>query len=233
MAQRVVFLADHFALEHVLDMLAGNLVRGARPDVVRADQVERARLLLARQPVQAGQNLLRGLLAGIEDVLGLLQAFIKGRVIQQAVFFLEHRQDRLARGRGPAAEHGGDLVANQQFAGLFGKGRPVRGAVFLDDLDLAAQNAAHGIDLLDGQALGLNRPGFADGHGAGRRVQLAYRDFGVGNGQAGGVDGGSGRRGRARQRRYAQQRQGGKSQGQAPARGQFRSIIKRGFARHR
>jgi hypothetical protein len=130
-AQRVVFLAHHRALEHVLDVLAGDLVGGTRPDVVRADQEEGLGLLFLGHPVQARQHLLRRLLAGIEHVLGLLQAFVEGRVVQQAVILLEHRQHRLARGRGPAAEDGRHAVVFQQLLGLFGEGRPVAGTVFL------------------------------------------------------------------------------------------------------
>ena len=57
------------------------------------------------------------------------------------------------------------------------------GAVLLHDLDLAAEEAAHRVDLVDRQALGLDRAGLADGHGAGGRMQLADGDFGVGHGE--------------------------------------------------
>ena len=83
----------------------------------------------------------------------------------------------LREARGPAAEDGGDLVVDQQLLGLLGEGRPVAGAVFLDDLDLAAEHAAHGVDLVDGELLGLDRAGLADRHGAGGGVQLADGDW--------------------------------------------------------
>ena len=187
-AQRVVLFAHHFALLEVLDVLARNLHRGAGPDVVGADQEEGLGLLFFLRPVQAVQNLLCGFLAGVDHVLGLLQAFVEGGVVQQAVFLFEHGQHGLAGGTGPAAEHGGHLVVDQQLLGLFGKRRPIGRAVFLDDLDLAAQDAAHGVDLVNGQLLGLDGAGFGNGHGAGGRVELAHSHFGVGDGFAGGVD---------------------------------------------
>ena len=88
-AERVVFLAHDLALEHVLDVLARDLVRGARPDVVRADEEERFRALLLGDPVQAGEDLLGGFLAGVDDVLGLLEAFVEGRVVEHAVVLLD------------------------------------------------------------------------------------------------------------------------------------------------
>ena len=49
-AEREVFLADHLELEEVLDVLARDLVGGARPDVVGAEQVEGLGALLLRAP---------------------------------------------------------------------------------------------------------------------------------------------------------------------------------------
>ena len=169
-------------------MLARDLHRGARPDVVGADEEESLGLLLLLRPVQAPDDLLRGFLAGVENVLALLQAFVEGRVIQQAVFLFEHRQHRLARRAGPAAEHRRAMVVDQQLLRLLGKGRPVGRAVFLDDLDLAAQDAAHRVDLVDGKLLGLDRAGFRDCHRAAGRMQLADRDFGIGHRELGRVD---------------------------------------------
>ena len=165
------------------------------------------------------EDLLRGFLAGVDHVLGLLQAFVEGRVVEQAVFLFEDRQHGLARGRGPAAEHGGDVVVDQQLLGLLGKGGPVGRAVFLDDLDLAAQDAAHGVDLVDGELFGLDGAGLGDRHGAGGRVQLAYRDLGVRDGQLGGVDLGGRELLRQHQRRDAGQRRHGQQLQQPAARG--------------
>ena len=58
-------------------------------------------------PVEAGEDLLGRFLAGVDDVLRLLEAFVEGRVVEHAVILLEHRQHRLARGRGPAAHDRG------------------------------------------------------------------------------------------------------------------------------
>ena len=43
-----------------------------------------------------GPEALGGLLAGVDHVLGLLQAFVEGRVVQEAVFLFEHRQHGFA-----------------------------------------------------------------------------------------------------------------------------------------
>jgi len=224
-AQRVVLLADDLALLEVLDVLARDLHRGARPDVVAADEEVGLGLLLLLRPVQAVEDLLRCLLAGVDHVLALLQAFVEGGVVEQAVFLLEHRQHRLARGAGPAAEHGGDVVVDQQLLALLGEGRPVAGAVFLDDLDLAAEDAAHRVDLVDGELLGLDRAGFTDGHGAGGRVQLADDHLGVGHRQLRGVDLGGRRGGRSAQTRQAEQRQGGGALQQLAALGRLHIVV--------
>ncbi len=190
MAEREVFLADDLALQDVLDVFARDLVRRARPDVVGADEVEGLGVLLLRDPVDARQNLLGGFLAGVDHVLGLLETFIEGRIVEHAVVLLDDRQHRLAGSRGPASHDRRHLVVDEELLRLFGEGRPVAGAVFLDELDLAAEHAAQGVDLLDGQLLGLDRSGFGDRHRACRRVKDADRDFRVGHRQSSGVDGG-------------------------------------------
>ena len=80
------------------------------------------------------------------------------------------------------------LSLHQKLLRLLGEGRPVAGAVFLDELDLAAEHAALRVDLLDGELLGLDRTGLADRHRAGDGMQDADRDFGVGDREAGRVD---------------------------------------------
>jgi hypothetical protein len=97
-AEREILLADDLELEDILDVLARDLVGRARPDVVGAEQVEGFGALLLFHPVQSGENLLGGFLAGVDDVLRLLEAFVEGRVVEHAVVLLEHRQHRLARG---------------------------------------------------------------------------------------------------------------------------------------
>jgi hypothetical protein len=85
-----------------------------------------------------------------------------------------------------------EALVQQQLLRLLGEGGPVGGTVFLDDLDLAAQHAAHGVDLVDGELLGLDGAGLRNRHGAGGRMQLAHRYLGVGHGELGGVDLGRG-----------------------------------------
>ena len=168
-------------------MLARDLVGGARPDVVGAKQVECLGALVLGDPVQAGEDLLGRFLAGIDDVLRLLETFIEGRVVEHAVILLEHRQHRLAGGRGPAAHHRSAFVLHEKLLRLLGEGRPIAGAVFLNELDLAAEHAALGVDLLDGELFGLDRAGLADRHRAGDRMQDTDRHFGVGDCEAGRV----------------------------------------------
>ena len=80
------------------------------------------------------------------------------------------------------------LSCTSSFLRFFGEGRPVAGAVLEDNLDLTAENAAGGIDLLDGQLFGLNRTGFADRHRSSGRVQLAHGHGVFGHGQPGRID---------------------------------------------
>ena len=149
----------------------------ARPDIVGAEQVEGLSAFLLGDPVQTGKNLLGCFLAGINDVLGLLEAFIEGRIIEHAVILLEYRQHRLAGGRRPAAHHRGALVLHQKLLRLFGEGRPIAGAVLLNELDLASKHAALSIDLLDRELFGFHRTGLADRHGAGDRMHDARRSL--------------------------------------------------------
>ncbi len=188
MTQREVFLADHLGLQIVLDVLARNFVRRAWPDVIRAEQVECFRALLFRHPIQTSDDLLGGFLAGVDDVLRLLETFVEGRIVEHPVVLLEHRQYRLARSRRPATHDRGAFVVDEKFFGLFGERRPVACAVFLNELDLAAEHTAGSIDLLDRELLSLHRPGFADRHRSGYRMQNADRHFAVGYGETRRVD---------------------------------------------
>ena len=95
-AERVEFFTHDRALEHVLDVFARDLARSARPDVVGADEIKRLRLLLLRDPVKPRDDLLRGFLAGVDDVLRLLQSLVESRVIEHPVLFLEDGQHRFA-----------------------------------------------------------------------------------------------------------------------------------------
>ena len=70
-----------------------DLVGGAREDVVAADQ-EDLLLALLLEVVQAGDDLLVGGRAGVEDVRRLLQALVLHGVEQQRLVLLEDRQHR-------------------------------------------------------------------------------------------------------------------------------------------
>ncbi|MCY1359712.1 hypothetical protein D9M69_462980 [compost metagenome] len=191
MAQRCVLFAQHLAAG-LRDGGLGDLVAGARIDVVGAHE-EEVLALLARHPLHGRDHRLRGFLRGVEHALVLLLAFVVGGVEQQPFGLVEHRQQRLARGRGVAADDGRDLVALQQLAGLLGEHRVLARAVFDHGLDLLAHHAAGGVDLLDGQLLGIDQRGLGDGDGARERVQQAELHGGavLRAGQAGHAGGGT------------------------------------------
>ena len=95
-SKRVILLPNHSKVEKILNMLAGDLVGGSRPDVVRPDQEERLGVLFLRYPIEASQYLLSRLLARINDVGRLFESLVECRVVQHAVVLLEFRQHRLA-----------------------------------------------------------------------------------------------------------------------------------------
>ena len=103
---------------------------------------------------------------------------------------LDDRLDGLAGGRGPAAEDRGDAVLGEQLLGLLREGRPVGGAVFLDVLDLLAEDAAVGVDLVGGHVQHVGDGLLRDRHAAGEGVEEAELDR-----VAGGVDAALGCRG--------------------------------------
>jgi hypothetical protein len=165
---------------------AQDLVGGARVDVVGAQQHEAlgAAAVLAHQVFHRGNGLLVGRGTGVEHVLAELFAFVLHGVEQQAVEFFEHRQHRLARHAGPAAEGHGDLVLADQLARLLGEQRPVGRRVDDHRLELLAQHAALGVDLVDGHQHRVLEHGLRDGHGARQRVQHADLDGVLGLGVA-------------------------------------------------
>ncbi len=165
-----------------------DLVGGARIDVVGAFQhpaLHRA-AVLAHQVIDGRDRLLVRRGAGVEDVaLGLL-AFVLHRIEQDRVQFLEHRQHRLARHRGPAAEHDRDLVLGDQLARLFGEQRPVGGRIDHHGFELLAEQAALLVLLVDQHQHRVFQRGFADRHGAGQRMQNADLDGVLGLGRLNG-----------------------------------------------
>ncbi len=116
-----------------------DLVGGARIDVVGAGQHPALHLAFAHQVIDRRDRLLVRRGAGVEHVAAALLAFVLHRIEQDAVQLLEHRQHRLARHRGPAAEHRGALVHRQQAAGLLGEQRPVGGRIDHHGFQLACR----------------------------------------------------------------------------------------------
>ncbi len=153
-----------------------DLVGGARIDVVGAGQHPALHLAFAHQVIDRRDRLLVRRGAGVEHVAAALLAFVLHRIEQDAVELLEHRQHRLARHRGPAAEHRGALVNGQQAARLLGEQRPVGGGIDHDSFQLAAEHAALGVLLLDQHQHDVLQRGLADRHGAGERMQNADLD---------------------------------------------------------
>ncbi len=152
---------------------AQNLVGGARIDVIGAQQEEAlgAAAILAHQVFHRRDGLLVRRGAGVEDVRRELFAFVLHGIEQQAVEFFIDRQHGLARHAGPAAEGHRDLVLGEQLAALLGEQRPVRGRVDHHRLELLAEHAAVGVDLVDGHQRHVLERGLGDGHGAGQRMQ--------------------------------------------------------------
>src|SRR4029077_14440636 len=76
-------------------------------------------------------------------------AFILGVVEIERLEAIEHRTDDLARGRGDAAMHDGDLVLQRRLLGELGIELHVRLRVVVDELELPPQKSAGCIGLLD------------------------------------------------------------------------------------
>jgi hypothetical protein len=135
-----------------------------------------AAAFLAHEVVHGRDGLLVGRGTGVEHVLGQLFTLVLNGVEQQAVHFFHHRQHRLARYGRPATEDDGNLVLAQQLLGLFGEQRPVGGWIHHDGLELLAQQAALGVDVVNGHQHRVLQHRFRDGHGAGQAVQHAHLD---------------------------------------------------------
>ncbi|MOA15919.1 hypothetical protein D3C78_1361040 [compost metagenome] len=129
-----------------LDEFLGNLRHLARIDIVRANDEE---LLLAQflhDPGNVIGELLVRNCTRIDNVTGALEAFIMRLVKQHCAASFEDRQYGLAACGGVATEHGGDLVLEDQFRGLFAEGLRIGSTVLNDDLDLPAEHAAGRVD---------------------------------------------------------------------------------------
>jgi hypothetical protein len=153
-----------------------DVVRGARVDIVGAEQRELLHAKLFQIVVHRRDRLLVRGGTGVEHVLRRFLALVLDRVEQQAVQLLDHRQHGLARHDGPAAEHHVDVRHGQQFPRLFGEQRPVRGRVDDHRLKLLAQKTALGVLRLDQHQHGVFQRRFGNRHRARQRMQHADLD---------------------------------------------------------
>ena len=157
---------------------AQDAVGGARIDVIGAKQRNAAcfTTILRHQVFNGRDRLLVRRGAGVEHVLGLLFAFILHRVEEQAVQFFKDGQHGFAADRSPAAKGHIHLRHLQQFARLFGEKRPVGSGVHHHGFNTAAKQAATAINAFHHHQHGVAQRGFADRHGAGKRMQHANLD---------------------------------------------------------
>ena len=173
-AQQDVLLADHLAAQR-LHVVADDRVRHVRKHVIGADQKDAPPDRVER-PLHGRDDLLVRRGARVDDVGRRLQPLVLHRIEEQVVVLLDDRLDHLPAGRGPAAEDDADVLVDDQVAGQAGEGRPVGTAVDDHRLDAAAEQAAGGVDLVDGHQRGARHRGFADGHRSGLRVEDADAD---------------------------------------------------------
>ena len=150
-----------------------DLVRRARIDVVRPQELEPlgAPALLAHQVLERRDGLLIRRRAGVKDVVGRLFALVLHRIEEETIQLLEDGQHGLSRDGRPATEDGRHLVLPHELPGLLGEERPVGGGVDDDGLDLLAEQAALGVELLDRHQVDVPQRGLADGHCPRERVK--------------------------------------------------------------
>jgi len=177
MAERRIVDEDIF-LFHALGDQVGfdDLVGGAGEHVVRTGQHPALHAEVVHQVVHSGDGLLVRGRAGVDDVARRFFAFVLHGVEEETVEFFKHWQHGLARNRGPTAENSGDLVLAQQLAGLFCKEGPVGGRVHHHGFQFFAQQAAFFVLLFNEHEHDVFQRCFADGHGAGERMQNAHLD---------------------------------------------------------
>ena len=186
MAEGGVLLHD-VGVGHALGVQEGaqDLVGGAGIDVVRAQEHETLGLaaVLAHEIFHGGNGLLVGGRSGIEHVVGAFLALVLHGVVQQAVQFLEDREHGLAATpRSSSRTRAATFSLVRSSRAFSAKRRPVGGRVHHNGLDLLAQQAALGVQLLDGHESHVLEGGFADGHGAGQGMEDADLDRVLGQG---------------------------------------------------
>ncbi len=160
-------LADHGGAEagqRLLDHVDGD----AGPVVVGGEQEELAAAALLLEELQVGRDLLGlDLAEHVEDRPAVAALVVVG-IERRDVGLLGHRQRRDARRRGLAEDDDVDLLAHQLFPDLAG-GVGIGGVVGHLQHELAAEHAAGGVDLVDGE-LGRLQAGLAED--AGRAAEL-------------------------------------------------------------
>src|SRR5712691_6937333 len=153
----------------------------ARIDVVRAKQNPSANVaaFLAPQVSDRRDRLLIGSGSGVEDIAGAFLTFVLHRVVEEAIQFLEDRQDGLTRGRCPAAEYNCDLFFCEQFPGFLGEEVPVGIGIDYDGLQFAPKQATLSILILYQHEDRVLEHRFADSHRSGKGMQNAHPDWSI------------------------------------------------------
>ncbi len=164
-------LVAHPLRARLLDQLLADLGHLAGIDVVGADDEDLLLAQLVDHPRDVVAQLLVGHGAAVHHVLRALEAFVVRLVEQHRIAALEHRQHRLAAGRGVAAEHRRDAVAHHQLGRLLVEDLRVGSAVFHHHLDLAAHHAAGGVDLGHGHQHAIGQHLLHDGEASGLGIQ--------------------------------------------------------------
>jgi hypothetical protein len=149
MAKLQIFVRHPFGAG-CLDQLLGNLGHLARIDIVRADDEEFLLAQFLDDPGDVVGELLVRNGTGIDDVARALEAFVMCLVEQHRAPSLEDRQHGLAASRGMAAEHGGDLVLEDQLRSFLAEGLRIGSSIFDDHLDRTAENTAGRVDFGNG-----------------------------------------------------------------------------------
>ena len=128
---------------------------------------------------------------------------------KEGLRFPAERRDGGGDRGGPGAEDGGDLVDVDQLAGGAYAGLRIGLVVFRDQLDLPAEHAAGGIDLVDHGLDRLDHDRAIGAAGTGERRQRADLDRGALGERAAGQGGEAGKRGGTCQKRAAVGRERG------------------------
>ena len=130
-----------------------------RIDIVRADQIEAVARLRA-QPVKGRKHLLVRAASGVHDIGRFFEAFVMGRIPENCAGLFDERAYGFAGGGGPAAEDR-PAVRPQDALRARGERSGVRRPVVQLRTDLAPQNAAAAVDLLDGEHFRVQERSFA------------------------------------------------------------------------